>query len=63
MVTAWVIKKKNRFGKIQVSIEFYGDKMTQEDLERHYSGNPEAELISVKQVDPDLAWKIREKYL
>ena len=62
MVTAWVIKRLSRFNKIIQTIEFYGDAMTQESLETHYSGDPYYKLLSVKQVDPQTAFKTSKKF-
>ena len=57
MVTAWKIVKKNRFGKIIEAIEFYGDKMTLEILDKHYG----EDLISIEQLDPQIAWEKRNR--
>jgi len=63
MVTAWVIKRESlRLNRVLTTIEFFGDKMTKADLEKHYSGNPDSKLISIKQVDPQIAWRVREKW-
>lgn len=62
MVTAWVIKRLNRFGIVVQTIEFYGDAMTQKDLERHYSGDADNKLLLVKQVDAKTAFNMREKH-
>ena len=62
MVTAWIIKRETRFSTILQTIEFYGDKMTKESLETHYSGNPDYKLISIKEVNPQTAFKTKSKW-
>ena len=57
MATAWRIVKKDRFGNLIETIEFYGNRMTTEILDNHYG----KDLISIEQLDPQIAFKKRNK--
>jgi len=57
MVTAWRIKIKTQNGSTITFTDFKGDGMTEEILRDHYENKPRTEVIKIKQLDPQIAFK------